>query len=173
MRPDAAHRAMSDRRVFQAVDDFARLGGGVEMRHDDPERAIVEGTRRDRIFAVRDTRDRRDAGVERGGPDLGAGLKRHNPVLHVEEEPVEAGDRHRLGDLDAAGHADADAERQLSLFELLPGDVADGTHRWLPSRGGAVGKVAALEQFDKPNPKPSSRLSAGTTVTVTVVMRCC
>jgi hypothetical protein len=46
-------------------------------------------------------------------------------VLHVEEQPVEAGNRHRLGDLDAARHADADAERQLALLKLFARDVAD------------------------------------------------
>src|SRR5438874_160807 len=61
-----------------------------------------------------------------------AGFERHDAVFHIEKQPVEAGDRHGLRDLDAAGHADADTERELSLFELLAGDVADGTHRRLP-----------------------------------------
>ena len=39
--------------------------------------------------------------------------ERHDAVLHVEKQPVEPGRRHRLGDLDAAGHANADAERQM------------------------------------------------------------
>ena len=45
-------------------------------------------------------------------------------------------DRHRLGDLDAARHADADPERQLAGFELLAGGVADGSgHGGLPQVG--------------------------------------
>src|SRR3954453_12645336 len=103
------------------------------MRHDDAEHAIVERARRDRIFAVRHARDRRDAGIERRGRDLRAAFERHDAVLHVEEQPVEPGHRHRLGDLDAARHADADAERQLALFELLAGNIADGGwHRGSP-----------------------------------------
>ena len=38
-------------------------------------------------------RDRRDAGVERGGRDLRAGFERHHAMLHVEKQPVEAGRR--------------------------------------------------------------------------------
>ena len=144
MRPDAAHRAMADRRVFEPVDDLSRLGGGIDMRHDDAERAIVQGPRGDRVFAVRHARDRRDAGIECRGRDLRAGLERHHAVLHVEKQPVEAGRRHRLGDLDAARDAHADAERQLALFELLAGDIADGGghRRFLPAKtklgGGAT-----------------------------------
>jgi hypothetical protein len=46
-------------------------------------------------------------------------------VLHVEKQPVEAGHRHCLGDLDAARHTHPDTERQLALFELFAGDIAD------------------------------------------------
>src|SRR5437868_5726064 len=140
MRSDAAHRAMPDRRIFQAVDDLARFGSAINMRHDNPERAIVEGAGCDRVFAIGDARDRRDTGVERRGGDLRTSFERHDTVFHVKKQSVEAGDRHGLRDLDAAGHADADTERELSLFELLAGDVADGTHRRLPQiwrcRGG-------------------------------------
>src|SRR5712671_1567912 len=140
MRSDAAHRAVPDRRIFQAVDDLARFGSAINMRHHNPERAIVEGAGRDRVFAIGDARDRRDTGVERRGRDLRTSFERHDAVFHVKKQPVEAGDRHGLRDLDAAGHADADTERELSLFELLAGDVADGTHRRLPQiwrcRGG-------------------------------------
>ena len=102
------------------------------MRHDDAERAIVERARRDRVFAVGHAGDRGDPGVERGGRDLRAGLQRHDAMLHVEKQPVEPGDRHRLGDLDAARHADADPERQFAGFKLLAGDIADSGHRHLP-----------------------------------------
>jgi hypothetical protein len=54
-------------------------------------------------------------------------------VLHIEEEPVEAGNGHGFRDLDAARHAHANAERQLPLLELFAGDIADsGGHRQLP-----------------------------------------
>jgi hypothetical protein len=66
-----------------------------------------------------------------GRRDLRAGLQRHDPVFHVEEQPVEPGDRHRLGDLDAARHADADAEGELASFQFLAGNIADGRHRRL------------------------------------------
>jgi hypothetical protein len=46
-------------------------------------------------------------------------------VLHIEEEPVEAGNGHGFRDLDAARHAHANAERQLPLLELFAGDIAD------------------------------------------------
>src|SRR6516162_8792159 len=85
MRPDATHRAVTERRVFQPVDDFARLGCRIDMRHDDAERAIVQGTSGDCILPVRHPRDRRDAGVERRGRDLRASLERHDAVLHVEK----------------------------------------------------------------------------------------
>jgi hypothetical protein len=55
-------------------------------------------------------------------------------LLHVEKQPIETSDRHGLGDLDAAGDAHADAERQLALFELFAGDVADGGHWRFPLR---------------------------------------
>src|SRR6516162_9635434 len=93
MRADAAHRPVTDRRIFQPIDDLAGLGRGIDMRHDDTQRAIVECPRGDRIFAVRPARDRRDAGVERGYRDLGAGFERHDTVLHVENsqsKPVTA-----------------------------------------------------------------------------------
>jgi hypothetical protein len=57
---------VADRRIFQPVDHLARLGGGAE-------RAIVQGAGRDRVFAARHAGDGRDAGIERGGRDLGAG----------------------------------------------------------------------------------------------------
>src|SRR5436190_6568733 len=66
MRSDAAHRAVPDRRIFQAVDDLARFGSAINMRHDNPERAIVEGAGRDRVFAIGDARDRRDASSAAG-----------------------------------------------------------------------------------------------------------
>ncbi len=110
MRPDAAHRAVADRRIFQPVDDLAGFGRGIHMRHYDAERAIVERPCGDGIFAVGHARDRRDAGIERGGRDLRAGFERHDAMLHVEKQPVEAGDRHCLGDLDAARHAHPDPE---------------------------------------------------------------
>ena len=75
MRPDPAHRAVPDRRVFEPVDDLARLGGVIDMRHHDAEHAVVERPRRDRVFAVGHPRDRGDAGVERRRRDLRAGLR--------------------------------------------------------------------------------------------------
>jgi hypothetical protein len=45
-----------------------------------------------------------------GGRYLRAGLERHDTVLHIEKQPIEAGYRHCLGDLDAARHAHPDAE---------------------------------------------------------------
>jgi hypothetical protein len=79
LRPDTARRAMADRRVFEPVDNLFRLGGGVDMRHDDAERAIIERPGGDRVLTVRHPRDRRDAGIECGGRDLRAGLERMTP----------------------------------------------------------------------------------------------
>src|SRR6516165_6907933 len=64
-------------------------------------------------------------------------------MLHVEKQPVEAGHRHGLGDLDAARDAHADAERQLALFELFAGDVADGGGHWRFLLGIEHGVLAA------------------------------
>jgi hypothetical protein len=66
MRSNAAHRAVTDRRLFQPVDDLAGLVRAVDMRHYDAERAIVKRPRGDRIFAIGHGRNRCNAGVERG-----------------------------------------------------------------------------------------------------------
>ena len=42
VRPDAAHRAVTDGRIFQPIDDFAHFGCAVDMWHDDATGAIVE-----------------------------------------------------------------------------------------------------------------------------------
>src|SRR2546430_6862135 len=55
-------------------------------------------------YSLGDARDRRDTGVERRGGDLRTSFERHDAVFHIEKQPVEAGDRHGLRDLDAAGH---------------------------------------------------------------------
>jgi hypothetical protein len=105
---------MADGRIFQLLNDLAHLGGGIDMRHHDPQRAIIQRSGCNRILPVRDTSDGGDTGVQRGGGDLGTGLKRHDAVLHIEEQPVEPGGGHRLGDFHAAGHADADPEGQMA-----------------------------------------------------------
>jgi hypothetical protein len=67
-------------------------------------------------------------------------------VLHIEKQPVEAGNGHGLGDLDAARHAHANPERQLALFKLFTGDIADsGGHKRhsLMLSGHNGGNVAA------------------------------
>ena len=62
---------MPNRRVFEPIDDLSRLGAGIDMRDDDAERAIVEGASRSEYSPFGTRADRRDAGVERGGRDLG------------------------------------------------------------------------------------------------------
>src|SRR6516225_2370680 len=51
--------------LFETVHHLSGLGCAIDMRHDDAERAIVQRSRGDRVFAVRHARDRRDAGIER------------------------------------------------------------------------------------------------------------
>ena len=100
------------------------------MWHDDAECAIVQGARGDRVLAIRHTRYRRDARIERRCRYLRASLERHHAVRHVEKQPVETGDRHGFGNLNAARDANADAKRQLASFELFVGDIADGGGHW-------------------------------------------
>ena len=95
------------------------------MRHDDAERAVVEQARRDRILAVRNAHDRRDPGIERRERDLRRRFDRKRAVLEIDEQPVVAGARHRLGDLDRPHDPDADAERQFAPLELFPRNVAN------------------------------------------------
>src|SRR5271165_1486082 len=95
------------------------------MRHNNTERAIVEGPRGDRVLAVGYAGNWRNARVERSRRYLRAGFERHDAMLHVEKQPIEAGYRHGFGDLDAARHAHANPERQLTLFELFACDIAD------------------------------------------------
>src|SRR5207302_3970018 len=87
---------------------------------------------------------------------------RHDAMLHVEEQPVEPGDRHRLGNLDAAAQADADAERQLALFELVAGNVADGGHRRLPEVSTLRYRVPFRGQYGKQSPNTVIPAKAGT-----------
>jgi hypothetical protein len=55
--------------------------------------------------------------------------------------------RHRLGNLDAARQTHPDAERQLALFELFAGDIADGDgHRAAPFQVN-VAMAAAMTRF--------------------------
>ena len=98
----AGERAMADRRVFQVVDDLARLLGGVDMRHDDTERAIVEHACRHRMLHERHADDRRNAGVECRHGECGREIDRHRPVFEIDEQPVVAGCLHHLGDVDGA-----------------------------------------------------------------------
>jgi hypothetical protein len=52
MRSDAAHRAVTDRRIFQAIGDFAGLGCAVDMRRDDAERARARCGHLQKMLAV-------------------------------------------------------------------------------------------------------------------------
>jgi len=68
-------------------------------------------------------------------------------MLHVEKQPMEAGDRHRLGNLDAARQTHPDTERQMALFELFAGDIADGGgHRAAPFQVN-VAMAVAMTRF--------------------------
>ena len=119
MRHAGEDAAVSLRRIAQPVGDLARLVGGVDMRHHDAERAVVEQPRGERILALGHPHDRRDAGVERRDRELRGGLDRHRAVLEIEKQPVEARRLHRLGDLDRAGGAHPEAERDLAARQPL------------------------------------------------------
>ncbi len=141
---------MADRRVFQMVDDRARLRRRVDMRHDDAEGAAVEGARRHRHLHRRHADDRRDAGVERRDRDLRGGVERHRAMLEVEEDPVIAARLEDLGNIDAAAEANAEADRQFAALQALACRVADGVHgspRGLPFwRGGEPSKLTGWGQ---------------------------
>ena len=116
---------MAERRVFQVVDDLARLLGGVDMRHDHAEGTRVEHAGRHRVLHERHADDRRNAGVECRHGECGREIDRHRAVLEVDEEPVVAGCLHHLGDVDGARRPDADAQRHLALFKPLSRRVAN------------------------------------------------
>jgi len=77
MRQTARHRAVALRRIAQAVGDFARLVGGVDMRHHDAERPAVEDPGGEPELAGRNPNDRRDPDAERGDRDLHRSVEIH------------------------------------------------------------------------------------------------
>src|SRR5208283_2934999 len=52
-------------------------------------------------------------------------LDRHRAVFEIDEEPVVARCLHHFCDVDSARRPDANAERHLALFELLPRHIAN------------------------------------------------
>src|SRR5262249_58878588 len=63
---------------------------------------------------------------------LAGGVGGGGAMLKVDEQPIEAGGLHRLGDFDGAGEFDADAERQLSALEPLARGIANRLHESSP-----------------------------------------
>jgi hypothetical protein len=101
---------VAERRVFQVVDDLARLLGGIDMRHDDTEGARIEDAGRHRVLHKRHADDRRDAGVECRDGECGREIDRHRAVFEIDEEPVVARRFHHLGDIDGTRRPYADAQ---------------------------------------------------------------
>ena len=99
LRGRAAGAAMAHRAEAEGVDQATRLLDGIDVRHDDAERAVVE---RPRAFVERagaDAHDGRHAGGQGGQANLRDLLRRDHAVLGIDEQPVVAGSlgEHRHG----------------------------------------------------------------------------
>lgn len=121
VRPDTADGAVADRRVFEFLHDLARLICSVHMRDDDAERAVVQDACGQRVFAVEDADDVRDAGVQRGDRHLRGLVEREHAMLAIQPEPVVAGGLGHGGDLHGAQHADRKADRHAACCQFVAG----------------------------------------------------
>ena len=73
---------------MERIGNALRLLLGVDMRHDDAQRAVVQQPRRLIERAGADAHDRRDASGQRGDADLRRLLHGEGAVLHVHEQVV-------------------------------------------------------------------------------------
>src|SRR5690606_423732 len=129
LRRTAGDGAMADRRIAAIAHDALRLRRGVDVRHDDALGPAVERPRRVEMLVPCGANDGRDPRVERSHADLHGCFHRHRVVLHVDEQPVIAAYLRYLGDIDGAGLAYADPQRQLARLKLVLGLVAYHGHR--------------------------------------------
>ena len=94
--------------------DVPRLLGGIDMRHHDAQRAVVQRARGliDGIGAG--PHDRRDAGRQRRDAKFGDLVHGKRAMLVVDEQPVMAGARRQHRRRRTAQMVHAEAERDLA-----------------------------------------------------------
>ena len=119
---------MADRRIFAVGNRARRFFSRIDVRHDHALRAVVEHARGMVMFLAWHTHDRRNAGRQCRSADLRCGVEIERAVLHVDEQPVEAGRLADGGDVSGARLAQPEAGRNFALFEALFGVVGIGLH---------------------------------------------
>ena len=128
-RVERAEAALAGRRIAHRAHRLLGIGGAPDHREDDPHRAGIEHRLDQPVHVPRHAHDRRAAGaVGRGDHRMGR-LDPDRPVLHVEEQPVEARRREHLGRMHAR-HRHQKPDRRPAGGETRLQGVDRSVGRW-------------------------------------------
>ena len=106
-------------RIMERVGDPLGVGRGIDMRHDDTQRAVVQRPCRLIHRAGANAHDRRDAGRQGGDAKLRGFLDGERAMLAVDEHPVVAGRGGQHGRGDGSQVMHAEAQGHFAGFEAL------------------------------------------------------
>ena len=119
-----AEAADSQRRKAQPAQRLFEHLGIFHARQNDALRALIEQAGAQRVLHLADAHDRRDAGQLARNDHVVRRLQVERPVLHIDEDIVEARRREGAGNLRSPVHLQPAAVHDLAFGEPFPGRIS-------------------------------------------------